>query len=195
MLPAQDLILLGLLMERPLHGYEIKQLIEQRMADLAKVSPGTIYYTLKKLQKRHLIESTSERSGNRPERRVYSLTDTGRKTFRELLKRSLNLDDHPYSLFDLGLYFFEHLDDVDLEQAIHNKLRAIDKFKRRIAAIEHENPGHWPFQFEALRRKGRLLTEAFEHWYLYLQDSLQKHRAEQGREQLSSDEGVAREQV
>ena len=175
--PVQDIILLGLLSERPLHGYEIKQIIAQRMANIAQVAPGTIYYTLKKLEKRGLITSSSERMGNRPERRVYEITGPGRQELEGLLRASLGIDERPYYLFDVALYFLDHLDPADLLDAVAVKLERIEGVRRQIESIERDNPGPWPFKFEALRRKGRLLTDAMETWYRYLQAELGKRAA------------------
>ena len=43
------LVLLGLLHERPLYGYEIKQIIEEHMGDWTSIAFGSIYFALDKL--------------------------------------------------------------------------------------------------------------------------------------------------
>ncbi len=43
------LVILGFLRERSLHGYEIKQLIEDRMGDWTSIAFGSIYFALSKL--------------------------------------------------------------------------------------------------------------------------------------------------
>lgn len=64
---------LALLAERPMHGYEIIQQIEERSGGLWRPSPGSVYPTLQMLSDEGLI--TGDESGGR---RLFTLTDTGR---------------------------------------------------------------------------------------------------------------------
>ncbi|HTJ40203.1 MAG TPA: PadR family transcriptional regulator [Dactylosporangium sp.] len=64
---------LALLHERPMHGYEMIQEIEQRTGGIWRPSPGSVYPTLNLLEDEGLI--TAEESGGR---KRYVLTDTGR---------------------------------------------------------------------------------------------------------------------
>lgn len=175
-MPAQDLVLLGLLMERPLHGYEIRQIVDERMSHVASIPPGTIYYTLKKLERRGLVQHAPERAGNRPERRVYSITPEGRRVFRELLRESLFVEQRPFYRFDAALYFFEHIEEGELEPAIRQKLEGVERFNRQIEALDSAYPGRWPFHLEALREKARLFSEATERWYRHLERGLKARR-------------------
>jgi len=43
------LVILGLLRERPLYGYEIKHVIEDHMGDWTSIAFGSIYFALGKL--------------------------------------------------------------------------------------------------------------------------------------------------
>ncbi|MBC7293162.1 MAG: helix-turn-helix transcriptional regulator, partial [Thermoleophilia bacterium] len=58
--------------EKPRHGYEIMQELEQRTGGFYCPSPGTIYPTLQSLEDQDLIRSTQEDG-----KRVYSITDKG----------------------------------------------------------------------------------------------------------------------
>jgi len=64
---------LALLLERPMHGYEMIQELESRTGGVWRPSPGSIYPTLQMLEDEGLI--VSEESGGR---RRFSLTDAGR---------------------------------------------------------------------------------------------------------------------
>lgn len=192
MASVQDLILLGLLMERPLHGYEIKQLIAAQMASIAKVSPGTIYYTLKKLDKKGLITSSSERNGNRPERRVFSLTDAGRATFAELLSESLTVDERPYDIFDVSLFFAKHIDLEELLVAVERKLQGVHDLKELIVNLERDNPGRWPFNLDVIRRKGHILTDAYAQWFIDLRDTVKNRIARRSGSNDSPNTNITR---
>ena len=72
------LVILGLLRERPLYGYEIKHIIEDHMGDWTNIAFGSIYFALKKLAEEGFVERAAvEREGNRPSRTVYQLTPAG----------------------------------------------------------------------------------------------------------------------
>ncbi|MEP6479733.1 MAG: PadR family transcriptional regulator, partial [Rhodoglobus sp.] len=60
--------------EKPMHGYQIIQEIEERSGGSWKPSPGSVYPTLQLLADEGVI-SAEESNG----RKTYSLTDAGRK--------------------------------------------------------------------------------------------------------------------
>jgi DNA-binding PadR family transcriptional regulator len=64
--------ILALLTERPMHGYEMIQELDQRTGGVWRPSPGSIYPTLQLLDDEGLITST-ESSG----RKAYTLTEAG----------------------------------------------------------------------------------------------------------------------
>ena len=65
---------LALLAERPMHGYQIIQQIEERSGGSWKPSPGSVYPTLQLLADEGLIRA-EESNG----RKTYSLTEEGRE--------------------------------------------------------------------------------------------------------------------
>jgi DNA-binding PadR family transcriptional regulator len=64
---------LALLAERPMHGYEIIQQIEERSGGMWRPSPGSIYPTLQLLADEGLV--SADESGGR---RLFTLTEAGR---------------------------------------------------------------------------------------------------------------------
>jgi DNA-binding PadR family transcriptional regulator len=64
---------LALLTERPMHGYEMIQELDQRTGGVWRPSPGSVYPTLQLLEDEGLI--VSEESGGR---RRFTLTEAGR---------------------------------------------------------------------------------------------------------------------
>ncbi|MBG0559872.1 PadR family transcriptional regulator [Actinoplanes aureus] len=65
--------ILALLLERPMHGYEIIQELDARTNGIWRPSPGSVYPTLQLLEDEGLIEATAEGS-----RKSYQLTADGR---------------------------------------------------------------------------------------------------------------------
>ena len=66
--------ILKLLVDRPMHGYEMIQEIAERSQDLWKPSPGSVYPTLQLLEDEGLIVAT-ETEGSK---KLFELTDEGR---------------------------------------------------------------------------------------------------------------------
>jgi len=87
-LTTPDLVILSLLAERPMHGYEANATLENRnIRDWAAVSRPQIYYSLEKLTRLGLIRVTDDKSASAgPERRVFQTTDEGRRQLADALE-------------------------------------------------------------------------------------------------------------
>ena len=60
-LTPAELTLLGLLVEKPRHGYELEEVIAERgMREWTEIGFSSIYYLLTKLRDRGLIAETGE---------------------------------------------------------------------------------------------------------------------------------------
>ncbi|AKG44624.1 hypothetical protein SXIM_32400 [Streptomyces xiamenensis] len=80
-LSAAELTLLGLLVERPRHGYELEAVITERgMREWTEIGFSSIYYLLTKLRERELIAPAGDAppAGGKA-RKVYAATDEGRR--------------------------------------------------------------------------------------------------------------------
>lgn len=86
-LTISDLVILSLLAERPMHGYEVNATLEERnIRDWAPVSRPQIYYSLSKLTDLKLIRVTETGSpAAGPERRVMQTTARGREQLANAL--------------------------------------------------------------------------------------------------------------
>lgn len=71
-----DLILLSLIAQRDMYGYEIVKVLKKVSDETYEMSEGTLYSALKRLEKRSWVESYwQEADGSR--RKYYCLTDEG----------------------------------------------------------------------------------------------------------------------
>jgi len=104
------LVILGLLKDQSLHGYEIKQIIEEHMGDWTSIAFGSIYFALGKMSEEGLIKKVAtEKEGNRPSRSIYQITATGRKEFLRLLREVWSEFERQYFGIDIGLAFMSAL--------------------------------------------------------------------------------------
>jgi len=91
-LSIQDLVILGLLAERGLHGYEIdRTLVNRGIRQWADLSRPQIYYSLKKLARLGLIGETQETDQDDPpggpDRTIFNVTPKGTRQLRIALAR------------------------------------------------------------------------------------------------------------
>jgi len=95
MIHLTNMILLGMLMERPMHGYELQQQIQSRRLDVwAHILSGSIYYALNKMEKEGLVRTESEERTGARLRKIYAVTEQGRETFKELLQAAVLQPPH-----------------------------------------------------------------------------------------------------
>lgn len=96
---------LALLAERPMHPYEMYQLLIQRHEDrVVKVRPGSLYHKVHWLESHGLVRSTTtEREGNRPERTIYEITAAGRETLALRVAEMLAAPVNEYPEFPLAI--------------------------------------------------------------------------------------------
>jgi DNA-binding PadR family transcriptional regulator len=88
-LTVPDLVVLSLLAERPMHGYEVVAELDRRqIADWANVSRPQVYYSLDKLLRFGLLRpATDTEPAAGPERRVLTTTASGRARLADALER------------------------------------------------------------------------------------------------------------
>jgi DNA-binding PadR family transcriptional regulator len=89
-LSIPDLVLLSLLAERPMHGYQANAELERRqIRDWAAISRPQVYYSMEKLSRAGLIrhcESADPAEG--PERQVFRTTKRGIDALADALERN-----------------------------------------------------------------------------------------------------------
>jgi DNA-binding PadR family transcriptional regulator len=88
-LTAPDLVLLSLLSERPMHGYEANTELERReIRDWAAISRPQVYYSIEKLLRLGLVRAvSSDEAQQGPDRRVVATTARGREGLANALER------------------------------------------------------------------------------------------------------------
>ncbi|MBE9228144.1 PadR family transcriptional regulator [Phormidium sp. LEGE 05292] len=82
-------ILLGLLMNRPQHGYELIKELEARHGGFRRPSPGSVYPTLQMLEEGGYLTS-EEVEG----KRVYTITESGRQFLSDRKEHSQSRNVH-----------------------------------------------------------------------------------------------------
>lgn len=79
--------ILVLLSEEPSHGYRLKRRLEETVGSLWQVNVGQVYQTLAQLDRQGLARSRMEATDQLKVRKVYEITEKGRRALATWLKR------------------------------------------------------------------------------------------------------------
>ena len=117
----KQVMLLGLLLEQPMYGQQIREVIENHHTVFADfIKKPTIYYQLDRLAhdgylevRRETVEAPGTGSAHDElaprERDVYYITEKGRAYFYKLLREALGTHETQLSDMDACLFFLDHL--------------------------------------------------------------------------------------
>jgi DNA-binding PadR family transcriptional regulator len=79
-----DVVVLGLLAERPMHGYDVLERYRARGMGLwSDLSRASLYQALKRLEREGLVVGKSQEGREGPDRRVFRITRLGRDRLAE----------------------------------------------------------------------------------------------------------------
>jgi PadR family transcriptional regulator, regulatory protein PadR len=81
---SAEIAILSLLAEEPLYGFEISKQIEERTAGALRFTLASLYPMLYELEKRGWIAGRWQANHAGRDRRVYSLTEVGKKELAPL---------------------------------------------------------------------------------------------------------------
>ncbi|MBT0567809.1 PadR family transcriptional regulator [Williamsia sp. CHRR-6] len=153
-----ELAVLGLLLEAPMHGYELRKRLTGLLGAFRAFSYGSLYPTLRRMQNDGLIVEDAGPPGTlkRRARRVYKLTPAGKERFAELVS-----DTGPQNYTDDGfgvhLAFFSRTPAVarmrilegrrrqveerreGLREAVGRSDRAVDRYTRQLHMLSLES--------------------------------------------------------
>lgn len=114
-----ELIILALLMRMPFHGYLIAKITNDMIGPMAKLSSGTLYPLLSRLEQNGLIEvAPEEGEPSKGERhlRTFRITEDGRARFRQLM---LDTTSNPGEYQRLFRIKAQHLSLISAPERLH----------------------------------------------------------------------------
>ena len=136
--PEHELLLLGLLRQESRHGYSLVDFIDRNASAVVGLSRATAYQVLRRLERRGDVEAGSEQVGNRPPRRVFSITPAGEARFLALLRTALQTDEAPRYGSDVGLMFMDQLPMAEVIAALRQRLVQAEERAARLTPTHHE---------------------------------------------------------
>ena len=86
-----EVVVLGLLSQGPMHGYELRKRVSLTLGPLSAISYGSLYPELRRLQSLGFIDEDAQESEiglTRRARIAYNITKSGKEKFASLLKEA-----------------------------------------------------------------------------------------------------------
>lgn len=138
-------IILGLLSHEPCSGYDIKKKVDHSIGYIWDINYGQIYPTLRKLEEEKLAIKKIETSDRGPTRKIYSITESGRK---ELQKWLFKPEEKEYEIF-LKIFFGAQLSPEENIQKLKEfnkkrtqEIKKLEQSKKNLSSILYENNDH-----------------------------------------------------
>lgn len=156
-------VILGLLAERQMHGYEIRKRLQEDLGERAALNFGSIYYGLKSFVSRGWLEHIRDESvdGN-PERSIYRITRQGRAELARLVEKLLADTSAALQPLETGLNFMASLPAGRAEEILSQRYAALrESYEKALA----EEPREDEPPLDRLIREYRLYQLGAEvHW-------------------------------
>lgn len=135
------LAVLAVVIERPMHPYEMATVIKERGKDRdMQVKWGSLYTVVANLAKHGLIEAAeSHREGGRPERTTYRITDAGREELADWTRELVADPEWEPPRFEAALSVLAILPPAEATELLAQRLERLDAqlAKQRAALTEH----------------------------------------------------------
>lgn len=140
----RKLLLLGLLRQHEMYGYQINDLIEAHLGTSINLTKPTAYRLLHKMTADNLVSFREEKVGNRPTRRIYAITPHGEVKFQELLKTSLSEYKPAEYTSTISLAFLDAFPAGDVLPLLEKRLATVVNMRD---AFKSDESHHGNFQW------------------------------------------------
>ncbi|AFQ26313.1 PadR family transcriptional regulator [Bacillus thuringiensis] len=137
------LFMLGLLMEKNRHPYEVQQLLKNsEMKYYIKITKGSLYYTFEQLEKKDFIEIVDIiRNEQRPERTIYGITTSGKQEFEHLLLEQMIKQEDMHRPIYEALLFAQYGDDRLILEQLRIKISQLTLYLTTLQKVYEDKYG------------------------------------------------------
>lgn len=168
-----ELAVLGLLKEKPMHGYELKQRLGDQMGPFGRFSYGSLYPTLKRLSAVGAVEAEFPKGETPRRKNVYRITEPGEQLFAQLLEESGPSVTEERNAFMLRLAFFRYMKPETRRRLLEGRRGYLQGRLQKMAASFKKMKDKMDDYSMELMRYG--VNEA-EHDIRWLDDMLEAER-------------------
>lgn len=104
-----ELVILGILMNDSMHGYEIKKFLLGNLKNIWHIGTSQIYLILQRLEKNKMVFGTVTYQENRQSKKIFTITDDGKGKFIEWVQSPTKHVRNIRTDFMTKLFFIKHL--------------------------------------------------------------------------------------
>ncbi|MBF6189600.1 PadR family transcriptional regulator [Nocardia implantans] len=160
------LAVLSVIIERPMHRYEIAQTLRERGKDHdMAIKWGSLYTVVQNMAKVGFLEVVgSEREGARPERVIYRITDAGRAEMADWTRELLSTPEPEHHRFVAGLSILAVLPPAEVVELLGTRLEALERTIATVRRELGELAGTLPRLFIIESEFGLAMLEAEAAW-------------------------------
>jgi DNA-binding PadR family transcriptional regulator len=168
------LAVLSVIVERPMHRYEIASMLRARGKDRdMDIKWGSLYTVVQNLEKAGFLEvAGNERDGARPERTIYRITAAGRTEMIDWTRELIAVPEPEHHRFVAGLSIVSALPPGEVIELLGQRIEAlshiIDDVRRELGQITTTLPRLFVVEGEY----GLAMLEAESAWARSLRDEL-----------------------
>ncbi|HWE64990.1 MAG TPA: PadR family transcriptional regulator [Chloroflexota bacterium] len=167
-----ELFILGLLLERPMHGYLLHQIISVAIGPTRQMSWGALYPLIRRLEEEDLIEhdETASTAHSGHQRKIFRITELGRQRFYWLMLAPGEYNVEYPDLFTIKLCHIRYVgpkDQLTLLRHHEGYLRFVRDYlqvnRQRVLAHPGIPDEQRPYILRAIDHRLRL-NECDEQW-------------------------------
>ena len=153
MIMEKRLLLLGLLLSHSMHGYQLNKMLQHNVGIPITLKKSNAYKILDDMEKDGWVNHKEGKEGNRPPKRVYTVTRAGEKAFYNLLRENLSTCPTPEFPGVVGLDFVYSLPSDEVIKLLKKRYKLVEAKFKQLDEISDEI------------RKSHLSVEYFHNYY------------------------------
>ena len=160
-------VCLGMLTDGAASGYDLKKHFESTFAHFFAAGYGSIYPALASLADSGLVTCEEIAQEGKPDRKVYRITDAGRRHLTEALENACPC--HKVRSEFLATLCFSHLMTVEnVERVLEHRLADIARYESMFRELETSAASDWPTGMQFVLGFGKAMAQAMD---TYMRDN------------------------
>ncbi len=192
--------LLGLLNYRPATGYELKATFTNSIHFFWDATLPQIYRTLKQMEGSGWLNVEVEHQDGRPSRKVYHVTDAGRKELRRWLNEPFEMPE-PRNAVLIKVFFGNLMDPAQfaahLEELHKHHANLLERYEKEIIPVieryaeatgAYQDARYWNLTLDFGRRHAQMILD----WCKAVLSSLDHPEQVKGRRPVQENKSVKR---
>lgn len=166
MLADTEIVVLGLIYQGKIYGYSIeKEISERNIRYWTNIAFSSVYYVLKKLEEKKLVEGFFELGEEKRSRKEYRLTETGISSLKESIKHNLSNREKMESSFNLGIGFLGILERSEILECLESYRASInEKIETYTSDLQQIERSRWPKYVRALYERPITILKSERAW-------------------------------